>query len=628
MKDMPVTQSKKTNQPVRRWLDFLLLIPLVAWAVGFCYASGMRGFFALDQSIVFDGAWRVLNGQIPYRDFLLPYGPVVLWLQAAIFGMFGVTYQVYVLTAAVLNACGVVLTYGLIRVLIPERRWLSVLTSLLTGTWLYAPMGTPYPEQTGFIFILAAVSAVIFGAASSRTLRWTFLYFAGASLALALLCKTNAGLFGIPVVLGLVSFRDSRPINSVLGDLTAAGLGMVTVLAGFAGWLFTLSDPAAFRLAVLERAGGEGVIRLLGSGIGPTLFNLLTGKGNDLVRIVTISSLSLLVLGLGSVLGSQLVASPEAKRLRLLTLLALLLAGYQNLFSISSSNNGANEVPFVALIWACGVAGVFCVRRIRQTRRNAHRHVNASWGLLLVLAAFCATLAAWARAKNMDLVAGTVLGALAAKICCWDRAPNLVPANVEARGNTVTIRAFCLAFVALVLLGGGVGLRRQVQDVFNLKTRYIAHCSIPALNGLQWAINTKQDTAHANWEDFENVLEDLKRDKGRFFVAGDYSIFYGLTGCLSMGPLLWFHKGLTYPVQYDQTIDAQFAKAISEPDVTQLVVEDQLFTGSRPMDDFALLRNAVAEQFHPSHRHGAFQMYARNQSTPEIGDRWKGTLAP
>ena len=46
------------------------------WAGWICYVSGMRGFFAMDQSIVFDGGWRVLQGQIPYKDFVIPFGPI------------------------------------------------------------------------------------------------------------------------------------------------------------------------------------------------------------------------------------------------------------------------------------------------------------------------------------------------------------------------------------------------------------------------------------------------------------------------------------------------------------------------------------------------------------------------
>lgn len=609
----PSSDKIRTPAEAQKWEGPATAALIAGWALLFCYVCGMRGLFALDQSIVFDGAYRILQGQTPYRDFALPYGPAVLWLQAAVFALFGVGYQVYVLTAAVLNAIGALLAYGIIRRLAPERRWLALAAGLMTGTWLYGPMATPYPEQTGFIAVLAAVTTVLFGMYGTRPRRWSWLILGGISLGGALLCKTNAGIFGIPAVLGLLALWERRPIRAILADWTATGLGIALVLGSFSIWLFTASDPAMFRHAVFETAGSEGAVRLFGAGAGHTVFEFFTGKGNDLVRIFTVSALSLLVLGLGTTRGTSTKTTLEAKRLRILTVLALALAGYQNLFSLSSCNNGCNEVPFIGLIWALAVEGFLCVRILRNQNPGQR---GTPWIVPLIFAALGVTLATWRETKSVDLVAGAAVGALMAWYCRWGKVSAELSTEAEERSSSRIIVCFGILYVALAGIGATVGIQRQVQDVFNRRTSYVAQTTLPALRGLRWAVNPKPGTPHANWSDFENVVRTLQEDKGRFFVLGDYTVLYGVVGRPSVGPLLWFHKGLTYPQQYDQALDERLALAITNPDVTQLVEEEQCFMGGHLLEDFALLRQVVAEQFHPSHRFGLFQMYERNPAKP------------
>src|SRR5436190_10562222 len=88
---------------IKRGTTALLITLLLAFGFEFCRRAGERGFFSLDQSIEFDGAYRVLSGQVPYKDFLVPVGPLVFWLQAAVFRIAGVSWGSFVLGAALLN---------------------------------------------------------------------------------------------------------------------------------------------------------------------------------------------------------------------------------------------------------------------------------------------------------------------------------------------------------------------------------------------------------------------------------------------------------------------------------------------------------------------------------------------
>ena len=53
----------KTTRVVEQYILPLLL---VVFAFLFCLYSGMRGIHPLDQPIVFDGAFRILSGQVLY----------------------------------------------------------------------------------------------------------------------------------------------------------------------------------------------------------------------------------------------------------------------------------------------------------------------------------------------------------------------------------------------------------------------------------------------------------------------------------------------------------------------------------------------------------------------------------
>ena len=83
--------------------NFFAYFAISLYAFYLAFQSGRNGFFALDQSIIFDGAYRIISGQTPYRDFFMPIGPVVFWIQAVFFKLFGVNYTAYLLHSAFVN---------------------------------------------------------------------------------------------------------------------------------------------------------------------------------------------------------------------------------------------------------------------------------------------------------------------------------------------------------------------------------------------------------------------------------------------------------------------------------------------------------------------------------------------
>ncbi|MFQ5507261.1 MAG: hypothetical protein ACE5F1_21035, partial [Planctomycetota bacterium] len=130
------------------------LLLLAGLAGLWTWVAGSRGFFPLDQSIVLDGAWRVHSGQIPFVDFSAAHGLSAYWLQALVFGVFGVSFSSLLLGATLLNAAAAILAVLALGRVLPRSPALAWIAGILTALWFQPPFGTPYPEQTAFFFCL------------------------------------------------------------------------------------------------------------------------------------------------------------------------------------------------------------------------------------------------------------------------------------------------------------------------------------------------------------------------------------------------------------------------------------------------------------------------------------------
>jgi len=91
------------SETFNKYFDLFIISLIGVFAYFMTYRSGERGFFAFDQSIIFDGGYRVLLGQIPYKDFVTPFGPVTFWIQGIIFKLLGISYATYIFGAAFVN---------------------------------------------------------------------------------------------------------------------------------------------------------------------------------------------------------------------------------------------------------------------------------------------------------------------------------------------------------------------------------------------------------------------------------------------------------------------------------------------------------------------------------------------
>ena len=100
---------------LREKLNSTVSIPVIIFffALFFNQFFGNRGVFPIDSFSHFDTGYRVLNGELPFKDYWVVSGPFVDFLQAFLFLIFGVNWQTYLLNASILNGIFAVLTYKL-----------------------------------------------------------------------------------------------------------------------------------------------------------------------------------------------------------------------------------------------------------------------------------------------------------------------------------------------------------------------------------------------------------------------------------------------------------------------------------------------------------------------------------
>lgn len=168
------------------------------------FTIGFKGVEAFHMSVAADGGWRVLNGQVPYRDFHVIMGPVVFYLQALFFWVTGgFSWSALLLHVAVVNAAVIVATYYV------SRRWhgraLSTLFAALAAVSFYLPYSYPEYHYTAMFFFLLGVLALEHLSTMGGPWRTpVFAAGAGACGALSILSKQNVGFLAVATLAAIV----------------------------------------------------------------------------------------------------------------------------------------------------------------------------------------------------------------------------------------------------------------------------------------------------------------------------------------------------------------------------------------------------------------------------------------
>ena len=92
-------------------INFLIPVLIGLFAIIINQFYGNRGIFPHDSTGHFDTGFRILLGDNPVEDYWIVSGFFLDYLQAGLFKLFGVNWQIYVLHASLLNSIFVLTFY-------------------------------------------------------------------------------------------------------------------------------------------------------------------------------------------------------------------------------------------------------------------------------------------------------------------------------------------------------------------------------------------------------------------------------------------------------------------------------------------------------------------------------------
>ncbi len=233
-----------------------MTVMVLAFAFMLCWWSGGRGFNPFDSSIIFDGGWRILSGQVPYRDFI---SPVIapMYLQAFFFKLLGVHFFALRFHAALVNMLTVALCMALLRAVIPGWPKTILAGGLLTGIWFYSIWGIPWYFQTSVFFGLMGTALALRARVTMHAGRRGMLLLGSASapmMLLAFLSKQPTGslFFAFPFVLWLIPPRK----DGFLKLLLAYGMGFLFAVLVLYSLLSYYADWNWFKYIVFDLPPG------------------------------------------------------------------------------------------------------------------------------------------------------------------------------------------------------------------------------------------------------------------------------------------------------------------------------------------------------------------------------------
>jgi hypothetical protein len=203
-----------------------LPLALLAGAALIAGFTALRGIDYFDEGLALQAARRVAGGQVPYRDFLWPYGPGQPYLLGGSFELFGTSLLGWRLLRVVVVACTALAVYVLARRAAGPR---MALVAWLVAACALAQPANPSPFPIALLLSLLALIAVTGPALTVRAAA-----LAGLLAGLAAAFRLDFGVYGaVACVAALFAGAGSPRRGATLGAITA-GMALATAALAYA----------------------------------------------------------------------------------------------------------------------------------------------------------------------------------------------------------------------------------------------------------------------------------------------------------------------------------------------------------------------------------------------------------
>jgi 4-amino-4-deoxy-L-arabinose transferase-like glycosyltransferase len=212
-----------------------LLLTLVAGLIcyGLFFNRGL-GLSVIGYSIA--PAQRVLQGEVPYRDFLFNYTPGILWVNALLMKVFGVTLMTTRIGLFAFKLITLLTLYYVARRLTSPLK--ALLPVILTLAWPgYQQVFNVFPDQYLMLFALAGLICML-NYDDTGLARWLLL--CGVATGAVFLFKYNVGVLLLGAAALAIALRElmtTRRVTIAAKAVALYGSGFAVVAATFVTYL-------------------------------------------------------------------------------------------------------------------------------------------------------------------------------------------------------------------------------------------------------------------------------------------------------------------------------------------------------------------------------------------------------
>lgn len=247
---------EEPKSPALRYLPHLFFILAIATAL----AHFRTQIDSNDEGIAAMGAWRILRGEVPYRDFFAIETPLSFYLVAPFYALFGVSLTVGRVVAQLLGLGIVLCVFRL------AKRWAPspLFAAIPLAFCCQAGVGVfPFASHHWFanLFSLLALLGAAAALGSESRAGW---WVAGAAGALALESLQDQGAFlllGLSLVAAMVPRSGSRgrALAQLLAGAVGAALPLALIVLPRAGLAAAWHDLVTFPLSAYRETPGNAL---------------------------------------------------------------------------------------------------------------------------------------------------------------------------------------------------------------------------------------------------------------------------------------------------------------------------------------------------------------------------------
>ena len=139
---------------------YFYYIFLVIFSFSINYWTASRGVFPIDTFLHFDAGLRILNNELPIRDYWIVHGLFVDYIQSLFFKIFGVNWKSYVIHSSLFNLILTIFSFKIFKDF-NIGNFKAFLLAISFSILAYPVSGTPFLDLHSAFLSLIAVYFLI-----------------------------------------------------------------------------------------------------------------------------------------------------------------------------------------------------------------------------------------------------------------------------------------------------------------------------------------------------------------------------------------------------------------------------------------------------------------------------------